>query len=453
MSLPLIAAWLVRWIGFVALAGLVGGFVVDLFVLPPGAPEAAIVRRRLRMLRLGCATLLLLSAGGELWQRASTMSGGGPGPALQAVPAVLTRTHFGSVWIARAAGLLALLPLSSASSWRLQGLGALGAFGIALTVSLTGHAGDWGDVSLTAGIDWVHVVAGTTWTGGLFVLAGIVLRAGARWPAALLADVMRRFSALAAWCLLAVVLSGAYSTWVQLPTVAALWQTVYGRVLAAKLLLVLSLVCWGAVNRYTVLPRLGAGRASGVLERVFRVGRLALIGSSRTPRLVLPSRLAVYVAREAALAILVFACTAVLVESTPARHARHLEHRAASEGPVQVTMAELHAGGGVPRGWSFTPPTGDIARGRQVFVRLGCFACHAVASEHFPPSSGVGPDLTGAGEHHPAGYLLESVINPNAVIVQGPGYTGPAGLSIMPSYADRLAVQELLDLVAYLHSL
>ena len=247
---------------------------------------------------------------------------------------------------------------------------------------------------------------------------------------------MRRFSALAAWCLLAVVLSGAYSRWVQLPTVAALWQTVYGRVLAAKLLLVLSLVCWGAVNRYTVLPRLGAGRASGVLERAFRLGRLALIGSSRKPRLALPSRLAVYVAREAALAILVFACTAVLVESTPARHARHLEHRAASEGPVPVTMPELHAGGGVPRGWSFTPPTGDIARGRQVFVRLGCFACHAVASEHFPPSSGVGPNLTGAGGHHPAGYLLESVINPNAVIVKGPGYTGPACRSCRATLID-----------------
>lgn len=57
------------------------------------------------------------------------------------------------------------------------------------------------------------------------------------------------------------------------------------------------------------------------------------------------------------------------------------------------------------------------------------------------------------GEHHPPGYLLESVINPNAVIVEGPGYTGPDGRSIMPSYADRLTVPELLDLVAYLRTL
>jgi mono/diheme cytochrome c family protein len=76
-----------------------------------------------------------------------------------------------------------------------------------------------------------------------------------------------------------------------------------------------------------------------------------------------------------------------------------------------------------------------------------------VTGDDFPPSSGLGPDLTGAGDHHPAGYLLESVINPNAVIVEGPGYTGPDGRSIMPSYADRLTVAELLDLVAYLRSL
>src|SRR5713226_9620981 len=116
MLLPLIAAWLVRWIGFVALAGLVGAFIVDLFVLPAGAPEAAVVRRRLRTLRVGCTTLLLIAAGGEMWLRSGTMSGGGPGAAMHAVPAVLTHTHFGSVWIARAAGLLALLPLSAASS-------------------------------------------------------------------------------------------------------------------------------------------------------------------------------------------------------------------------------------------------------------------------------------------------------------------------------------------------
>jgi len=448
-----VAVWLVRWVEFVALAGLVGGFVVDLVVLPARAPELAAARRRLRTLRGTCVAFLLLAAGGELWLRAGTMSGGGPAAALRVLPAVLTRTHFGSVWLARVGVLLTLLPLSGAGSRRLLVLGALGGLGVAASVSLTGHAADWGDISATAGIDWLHVVAATTWAGGLLALAGAALRPAAPWPSALLASVMRRFSCVAAWCLLGVVLSGVYGAWTQLASVSALWQTRYGRVLAMKVLLVLALAWWGAVNRYLVLPRLGAGRATGVLARGFRVGRLALIGPSRGAREARSSRLVRYVAGEAVLAILVFACTAVLVESTPARHGRHLEHRPTSEAPIRVTMEELHGRGGVPAGWIFIPPPGDAERGRQLFVRLGCFACHVVAGESLPPSSGLGPDLTGAGEHHPAGYLLESVIKPNAVIVQGPGYTGPDGLSVMPSYAERLSVVELLDLVAYLRSL
>ncbi len=64
-----------------------------------------------------------------------------------------------------------------------------------------------------------------------------------------------------------------------------------------------------------------------------------------------------------------------------------------------------------------------------------------------------GPELTGMGAHHPAEYLAESIIAPNAVIVTGPGFTGTDGLSIMPSYVDSLSVQQLLDVVTFVKSL
>jgi hypothetical protein len=57
------------------------------------------------------------------------------------------------------------------------------------------------------------------------------------------------------------------------------------------------------------------------------------------------------------------------------------------------------------------------------------------------------------GAHHPAEYFAESVVNPNRVIVLGPAYTSADGLSKMPSYADTMTVQQLVDLVAYLKSL
>jgi mono/diheme cytochrome c family protein len=164
------------------------------------------------------------------------------------------------------------------------------------------------------------------------------------------------------------------------------------------------------------------------------------------------ARLGILIGREAALALAVVAATAALVDSAPPRHVEHGSHQSAQPpGGYRVTMEELHRQGGVPRGWSFTPPDGNPDHGRQVFATLGCPACHRVAADQ--PQSGPGPDLVGVGEHHPAGYLLESIVNPNAVIVQGPGYTTPDGNSIMPDYRGQLSVNDLIDLVAYLRML
>jgi mono/diheme cytochrome c family protein len=121
-----------------------------------------------------------------------------------------------------------------------------------------------------------------------------------------------------------------------------------------------------------------------------------------------------------------------------------------------VTMEELHQNGGVPRGWKFTLPSGgDPARGKQLFAELECYKCHAIEGAGFPPSGGdgkTGPELTGMGANHPAEYFAESILFPNNVIVAGPGWTGPDGRSIMPSYADSLSVTQLLDLVAFIKS-
>jgi mono/diheme cytochrome c family protein len=125
--------------------------------------------------------------------------------------------------------------------------------------------------------------------------------------------------------------------------------------------------------------------------------------------------------------------------------------------PIRTTMEALHASGGVPKGWKFLLPPGNAADGRKVFVTMECFSCHEVKGEKFPDTSKtpreVGPDLTGMGMHHPAEYFAESVLNPNRVILMGSGYTGPDGLSKMPSYADTMTLRQLVDLVAYLKSL
>ncbi len=456
-TLQFVSAAVIRWGALVALAALLGGLALDLLVLPRRAPELDAVRRRLRSWSLIWIVVLLLTTAGELVVRARTMSGSPLPAALTAVPLVLTRTHFGTIWIVRTAALAFLLLLALVPRSWARGVALVVAAGIALTTSLTGHAGDWGDLSIRVLADWAHILGSGAWTGGLGALALLAFRHRPAWPPATLFGVARRFSRLAGLCLLAVVGSGLYNAWVQIRTWPALWGTPYGRVLMAKVLIALGLVALGAANRYAIIPRLDPShRAGGFGARLFRRAQLVLRGPSRGGQRALPARLTANVAREAALAVAVLACSATLGESTPARHAiraGHLAHVDMEREPVRITMEELHASGGVPKGWMFSPPPGNADRGRQVFSRLECFRCHAVRGEGFPAPSGPGPGLTGMGEHHPAGYIAESIINPNAVIVQGPGYTGPDGLSTMPDYRGDLTAEELIDLVAYLKSL
>ena len=129
----------------------------------------------------------------------------------------------------------------------------------------------------------------------------------------------------------------------------------------------------------------------------------------------------------------------------------------AQHGSVQIGMDALHRAGGVPPGWRFAWPEGNATKGREAFVKLECYQCHEVKGESFPPvtpdPARRGPALSGMGGHHPAEYFAESIVNPNAVIVTGPGHSGPDGRSIMPDYRDSLTLAETVDLVAYLRSL
>ena len=125
-----------RWLGLLALAVLVGGLVLDCFVLPRHAGELATARRRLQEVdqrghRRTPRDVRDRSAGASARHEWGDLSQVGT-----ALPLVLTRTHFGTVWIARALILAALLALSVSRS----SPGRMVAFVLALGVALTGDA-------------------------------------------------------------------------------------------------------------------------------------------------------------------------------------------------------------------------------------------------------------------------------------------------------------------------
>jgi putative copper export protein len=107
--------------------------------------------------------------------------------------------------------------------------------------------------------------------------------------------------------------------WIQVPGPSALWTTTYGEALIVKLALVAALAFIGCANRYMVLPHI----VSGGSREPRWLSRLSTI-RPRSDQKAASTRLARYVAYEAAIAVVVLGCTAVLGESTPKGHAHHV---------------------------------------------------------------------------------------------------------------------------------
>lgn len=442
---------LLHGLGLATLAVVIGGLVLEQAILPARLPGLAVSHARLRSSVTWCLVLLLLATVAEMILRTQAMSRAPLAAAVAQLPEVVARTHVGAIAATRAGmiTLAGLLSLATAPPFRVLCL--LIALGAALTITLTGHAAAWGDVTASVAVDWVHTVAASAWTGGLFGLVLAVLPRQAAVPQAALGVIGRRFSRLAGLCLLCVVATGVFNAWTQLGAVSRLWTTAYGQLLLVKVALVVTVAGLGAMNRYLVLPHLEGGRVGrGFGARLFRVMRLLIRWRGPRARVAAaPARLSRYVAGEAAIVLAVFACTAALGEVTPGRHTA-FERRPASH-VTNITPSQSSSDSPRIRG-TVTPPAGDAARGRSVFVRLRCFTCHAIPDVGMPVPSQPAPDLASAARHHP-GYLVESIVNPNARILDGPGYADARGLSTMPDYGEKMTVRELVDLVAYLKSL
>lgn len=104
-----------------------------------------------------------------------------------------------------------------------------------------------------------------------------------------------------------------------------------------------------------------------------------------------------------------------------------------------------------PKDWRFTMPTGDAAKGRAVFEKFECYYCHQIRGENFPSPTENAPELSQMGPVHPVEFFAESIMNPNAVIPKT--YRQADGKSPMTNFAEKMTVQELIDVSAYVTSL
>jgi copper transport protein len=143
--------------------------------------------------------------------------------------------------LARVGTVAALLVavLLAAARTRIAALAVVLAF---LSIALSGHANSADLRGLAVLTDWIHLIAGAIWVGGIAQLAWAWLPAlwrrstGVRM--AVLGTVLGRFGRLALPAFLVVAASGSINALTQLGNLDALWETDYGRVLAVKVGLV-----------------------------------------------------------------------------------------------------------------------------------------------------------------------------------------------------------------------
>lgn len=137
-------------------------------------------------------------------------------------------------------------------------LAALGAAAVVLSFSFDGHTVSKGNRLVQLVADVVHVLTGAWWLAGVVALVWWAWR---RWrtPPTDQSDdgfllALLRFSALAAWALLALTLAGGVMTLGIIDGLGDLTGTAWGRVLLFKLAATTLAVAIGAYHRWRLIP-------------------------------------------------------------------------------------------------------------------------------------------------------------------------------------------------------
>ena len=162
---------------------------------------------------------------------------------LTVIRSYLTQTSLGKAYVVQIIGILILLliPLRRLLSGYISLLIAL----IAITAPVfQSHGSSSGNHGLAIGALIIHVIALSFWVGGLF---GLTQLSKAQKLIAL-----PRFSEIALWSAITVVISGAATAWTRLDSLQA-WQSKYGVITLVKISLAFILVGFGALHRRWII--------------------------------------------------------------------------------------------------------------------------------------------------------------------------------------------------------
>jgi copper transport protein len=352
---------LVRWLEYLAMMTLAGGFAFRLLILGPtlrgargledGERETSLSAGARQFVKLSgwALALLAMTTFAALVLQTSAVTDSGFTEALS--PArlyrVLTRTNYGGPWLLQAATVAALAlvlflmarragettdgrHLNNTSNQGLLWAGVIVTALMMLALSLTGHArAAAAEYHFTVFSDWLHLVAAGFWVGGLFhlalVMTSVIFGLEGSKRLRVLERAIPLFTRLAVASTVVIALTGVYNSWIHVDRLSALWSTPYGEALLVKIILFIVMVALGGVSTFVLHPK-----AKRLIE--------GDDGAATHEHLKLDRSFYRAVRLEAALGILVLLAAAVLVFLQPVREYPMNMTRAA--GPDSVVISD-----------------------------------------------------------------------------------------------------------------
>jgi len=256
----------VRWMSYAGIIGVLGAIGFAGLLSSPRM-KAASVSTAFRenatrgAAAIGLVAVLLLGVSMPLRLQAQAYTLFGEGVSAERFE-LMTGTTWGVAWIVQSVGtLIALGGLFLAWRGARSGwvLAAGGALLLVATPAMSGHAAsveNWRGLAM--GADALHVLSAGLWVGTLGVLlaVGVPLtrKASESERRNLLSTLVGAFTPLALVAAGVLFATGLAASVLHLSAVADLWMTPYGRLLSAKLLLVLVVMALGAYNWRRVRP-------------------------------------------------------------------------------------------------------------------------------------------------------------------------------------------------------
>ena len=162
---------------------------------------------------------------------------------LTVIRSYLTQTAIGKSYIVQIIGIIILLSIAIRRVITTYLCLLIGLIAIVAPV-FQSHGSSSGRHGLAIGALVIHVIALSFWVGGLFGLTQL------NKEQKLIA--LPRFSELALWSAITVVITGAATAWTRLDSIEA-WQSKYGVITLLKISLAVTLVGFGALHRRWII--------------------------------------------------------------------------------------------------------------------------------------------------------------------------------------------------------